>query len=232
VVARKAAQIVTVSEHSRRRIVADLGVPETRVTVIPNAIGEFWFQNPDKTPLNHPYVLTVSGEAPSKNLARLIEAFTDVHKAMPRLQLIVAGVTPSMHPHFQDIAAKRGIAGYVRFTPFVSDDELRSLYWNARLYVCASLSEGFGIPVLEAMATGVPLACSNTSSMPEVGGDAAWYFNPCDTLSISSAMIASLSCPDQADRKVHIGRLRAAQFREQNVAVKVKQFWRRLEDFA
>ncbi len=229
-VARRASQIVTVSEHSRHRIVTDLGVPESRVTVIPNAIGEFWFQNADKTPRDHPYVLTVSGEAPSKNLTRLIEAFAQIHKVMPRLQLIVAGVKPSAHLHFQTIAAKGGIADHVRFTPFVSDNELRSLYWNANLYVCASLSEGFGIPVLEAMATGVPLACSQTSSLPEVGGDAAWYFNPCDTQSISSAMIASLSCPDQAERKVQIGRLRASYFSEQNVAIKVKEFWRRLEE--
>jgi glycosyltransferase involved in cell wall biosynthesis len=230
-VARKASQIVTVSEHSRHRIISDLGVPESRVTVIPNAIGEFWFQNADKTPHDHPYVLTVSGEAPSKNLARLIEAFAQVHNSMPRLHLIVVGVKPSAHPHFQAMAAMRGIAGSVRFTPFVSDNELRSLYWNAHLYVCASLCEGFGIPVLEAMATGTPLTCSNTSSIPEVGGDAAWYFNPCDTQSISSAMTAALSCPHQADYKVQIGRQRASHFSEQKVAVKVTEFWRRLEEF-
>ena len=80
-----------------------------------------------------------------------------------------------------------GVDDEVTFARFVTDEELRRLYQHAELYVCASLSEGFGIPILEAMAQGVPLACSRASSIPEVCGDAALYFDPCDSESISNA---------------------------------------------
>jgi glycosyltransferase involved in cell wall biosynthesis len=118
----------------------------------------------------------------------------------------------------------------VIFAPFVTDEELRKLYQDAELYVCASLSEGFGIPIIEAMALGVPLACSRTSSIPEVCGDAALYFDPCDSESISSTLIDLLTESGLAQIKVQQGKSRATQFSEQNVAVKVQEFWRRFSD--
>jgi glycosyltransferase involved in cell wall biosynthesis len=118
----------------------------------------------------------------------------------------------------------------VIFAPFVTDEELRKLYQDAELYVCASLSEGFGIPIIEAMALGVPLACSRTSSIPEVCGDAALYFDPCDSESISNTLIDLLTESGLAQSKVQQGKSRAAQFSEQNVAVKVQEFWRRFSD--
>ena len=229
-VAKKAFHIVTVSEYSKQHIIANLGVPEARITVTPNAIGDFWFQSADKSPSGRPYVLTVSGEAPSKNLTRLIEAFARMHRTLPETRLIVAGVRPAAHKHFQRITNLLGIEDDVTFAPFLSDEELRGLYQNAELYVCASLSEGFGIPILEAMAMGVPLACSRTSSIPEVCGDAAWYFDPHDSESISNTLIDLLTESDLAQSKIQQGRSRASQFSEQNVAVKVLEFWRRFSD--
>jgi glycosyltransferase involved in cell wall biosynthesis len=229
-VAKRAFHIVTVSEYSKQRIIANLGVPDARITVIPNAIGDFWFQSADKSPSRRPYILTVSGEAPSKNLARLIEAFARTHHTRPEVQLIVAGVKPRAHNHFRKLACMLGVEGDVTFVPFVSDEELRSLYQNADIYVCASLTEGFGIPILEAMALGVPLACSRTSSIPEVCGDAAWYFDPNDSESISNTLISLLAESDLAQSKVQQGKSRASQFSEQKVAIKVQEFWRRVSD--
>ena len=123
-----------------------------------------------------------------------------------------------------------GVEDDVTFAPFVTDEELRSLYQNAEIYVCASLTEGFGIPILEAMALGVPLACSKTSSIPEVCGDAAWYFDPYDSESISNTLVNLLTESDLAQSKVQQGKSRASQFSEQNVAVKVQEFWRRVSD--
>jgi glycosyltransferase involved in cell wall biosynthesis len=229
-VAKKAFHIVTVSEYSKQRIIASLGVSETRITVIPNAIGDFWFQSGAKVSSRSPYVLTVSGEAPSKNLTRLIEAFARTRRTRPEVGLIVVGVKPGAHHHFRKLACTLGVEDDVTFAPFVSDEELRSLYQNADLYVCASLAEGFGIPILEAMAVGVPLACSRTSSIPEVCGDAAWYFDPYDSESISDTLINLLTQSDLARGMVQQGKARAYQFSEQKVAVKVQEFWRRVSD--
>lgn len=224
-VAKRASHIVTVSEFSKKLIVSRLGVAESRITVIPNTIGEFWFQPVQKKPQATPYILTVAGEAPSKNLARFICAFAQVLKSSPPLRLIVVGVKPGAHLHFQQLAAVHQIAGEVTMMPFVSDDELRTLYWNADLFVCPSLSEGFGIPILEAMAAGVPVACSQTTSLPEVAGDVGWYFDPYQTGSITSTILEVLRHGDEAQNRVHRGRLRAALFSELSIASKVKEFW-------
>lgn len=229
-VAKRAVEVITVSEHSKQRIIETLGVPEARITVIPNAVGEFWFQGAERSRSGRPYILTVSGEAPSKNLNRLIEAFALTHRTRPEIRLIVAGVRPALHGHFRKLACFLGVEDDVTFAPFVTDEELRKLYQDAELYVCASLSEGFGIPIIEAMALGVPLACSRTSSIPEVCGDAALYFDPCDSESISNTLIDLLTESGLAQSKVQQGKSRAAQFSEQNVAVKVQEFWRRFSD--
>ncbi len=229
-VARRASHVITVSEFSKQRIVANLGIPESRITVIPAAIDEFWFQSVERKRSDRPYVLTVSGEAPSKNLSRLIEAFAQTHRTRPEVRLIVAGVKPAAHDHFQNLASMLGVDDDVTFVPFLSDEELRSLYQNAEIFVCASLTEGFGIPVLEAMASGVPLACSKTSSIPEVSGDAAWYFDPCDSDSISDTLTQLLTETDLARSRIQQGKSRAVQFSEQNVEVKVQEFWRRFSD--
>jgi glycosyltransferase involved in cell wall biosynthesis len=121
-----------------------------------------------------------------------------------------------------------GVENDVTFAPFISDEELRSLYQNAELYVCASLSEGFGIPVLEAMASGVAVACSRTSSIPEVCGDAAWYFDPCDSASISSTLTTLLSESTLIRSRIERGKSRASEFSETNVAIKIQEFWRRI----
>jgi glycosyltransferase involved in cell wall biosynthesis len=225
-VARKAFRIVTVSEYSKQRIIGHLGVPESRISVIPNAIGDFWFERAEKQPVPRPYILTVSGEAPSKNLGRLMEGFARVYAVHPQFQLIVVGVKPTAHRHFQALAIKHGIGEAVKFMPFLSDEDLRCLYRNADLYVCASLAEGFGIPILEAMALGAPLACSESSSIPEVCGEAAIYFDPYSPDSISNAILVGLGDPDLTRARVEVGRIRASQFSEKKVDIKVREFWR------
>jgi glycosyltransferase involved in cell wall biosynthesis len=230
-VAKKAFHIVTVSEYSKQRIIAELGIPEFRITVIPNAIGEFWFERRKKTISDRPYILTVSGEAPSKNLVRLIQAFAHIHRVQPQIRLIVVGVKPTAHHYFQAVADSLGVGADVILTPFLSDDELKCLYQNAELYVCSSLAEGFGIPVLEAMAMGIPLACSDQTSMPEVCGEAACYFDPYDTRAISDVMINLLADAEGANRRVEIGKSRAFQFSEENVAIKVQEFWSQFGEY-
>jgi glycosyltransferase involved in cell wall biosynthesis len=226
--ARRAAHVITVSEFSRQQICRQFGLPFEKVTVIPNYIDESWFGSNLEV---HPeaYILTVAGEAPSKNLAGLIAGFALFREQGGKMKLKVVGVKPAWHNHFSLLAAEHGIQNKIEFLPFVEDSELRALYRRASAYVCASLAEGFGIPVIEAMASAVPLACSNTTSLPEVAGGAATYFNPLDVVEIATSLSEALAGDSAARRRVDIGLGRAMLFSRGAVQPQVDAFWERAE---
>lgn len=231
-VARKAKRVITVSEYSKGAICRQFGIGEERVVVIPNAVSDTWFENVRCPNSERRYFLTVTGEAPSKNLARLIEAFSLLGPEANAHTLKIAGVRTSVHRHFETLAEERGVKDKIEFLHYVDDAQLRKLYGEADAYVCASLAEGFGIPLLEAMASGVPLVCSNTTSMPEVAGDAAWYCDPRDPASIARAMMFPLCDPLSTERKAQEGIKRASLFREGKVIARMKALWRELDDSA
>jgi len=130
-----------------------------------------------------PYLLYVGTLQPRKNLSRLIEAFGSLMRGGaidPDLTLVLAGKRGWMSKGILTKAGEVGIAGRVRLTGYVDDRDLAALYSGATLFVMPSLYEGFCLPALEAMACGTPVACSHTSSLPEVVGDAAATFDPHD----------------------------------------------------
>lgn len=227
--ARRAKYIVTVSEYSKRAICHQFGIKTERVVVIPNAVSDTWFQTARSSDTEHPYIFTVTGEAPSKNLERLIEAFSLFCKSIKTHTLKVAGVRTSAQRHFEAFAEDRGITGRIEFLPYVDDGTLRKLYSQADAYVCASLAEGFGIPLLEAMASGVPVVCGNITSMPEVAGEAAWYCDPHDAASIARAMASPLLDRVSAQHKACLGVKRASLFREESALVRMRVLWRELD---
>ncbi len=132
-----------------------------------------------------PYVLYVGTLQPRKNLTRLIEAFAQVP---PPHQLVLAGRKGWMYDAILRRAEELGIGDRVRFTGYVPDEDLPALLSGAALFAFPSLYEGFGLPVLEAMACGAPVVCSNTSSLPEVAGEAAVLVPPTDTEALAAAM--------------------------------------------
>jgi glycosyltransferase involved in cell wall biosynthesis len=157
-----------------------------------------------------PIVLSASAKLPHKNLVRLIEAVALLPS--PRPLLVLPGYTT---PHQSQLAARAdelGISGDVRLLGWVSDEELEGLYAVAAAFVFPSLYEGFGLPVLEAMARGVPVACSDRGALSEVGGDAALHFDPESAASISAAVQALLSDPALAGRHRALGRKRVAHY--------------------
>lgn len=125
------------------------------------------------------FLMYVGRATPHKNLKQLIAAYIKLHGQHPRLQLVLAGKKDSLYQKIDDWAISHDIKGIV-FTDFVSDAELRWLYENCAAYVFPSLSEGFGLPGLEAMVQGAALVSSKASCLPEVYGDAAEYFDPHD----------------------------------------------------
>jgi len=196
----KAARVMTVSEASKRDILRYFRVPESRIDVIYNAIDERFWLEPDadeiarvreRYRLTGPFVLYAGNIKPHKNLERLIEAFTLMRQHSPSLkdlQLLIIGDEISKYASLRRAVHRYKLHKHVRFFGFVSDQTLAALYRLADVFVFPSLYEGFGLPPLEAMASGTPVIASNVSSLPEVVGDAALMIDPYEPGAIADAM--------------------------------------------
>ena len=183
---KRADKIITISKNSKKDICNYLNIPEDKITVIYHGIDLNKFSK--KIDLNHslnPYILYVGSREKYKNFNRLLEAFSIIREKYPDLWLVCVGNSPSK-TEVNAIAAKELIK-VVKFIQ-ASDDELIYLYKNALLFVFPSLYEGFGLPILEAMAARCPLALSNASCFPEIALDAASYFDPKDIDSMALAI--------------------------------------------
>ncbi len=203
---RHAARVITISEHSKKELVERLRVPSERITItllaaaplyrrLPNA--ERAAFNPTSCGISGPFVLAVGNLQPRKNLLRLVEAFARVIKKNPALthQLVLVGKAQWRESDIQRAIEQHGIADRVVFTGYVSDDDLVALFNRADVFAYPSLYEGFGLPVLEAMACGTPTLTSNVTSIPEVAGDAAELVDPTDIAQIANGLEKMLSNP-------------------------------------
>jgi glycosyltransferase involved in cell wall biosynthesis len=184
---RMATRLITDSNHSKDEIVRYLKADVAKIEVIYPAVDPFFQSGADPAEvasvrsrfgIDRDYILYVGIYKPRKNHARLLKAFQLLLKTGARSRLVIAGPMGEGKPILQRLATELGIAEHVVFTGFVNDADLRALYSGARVCVCPSLYEGFGFTVLEAMACGTPVVCSSATSLPEVAGKAALYFNP------------------------------------------------------
>jgi glycosyltransferase involved in cell wall biosynthesis len=227
--AKRVDTIVTVSEFTKSELIRKFGLSPSAINVIPNSIADHWFETPVHLSNREQFIFTVAGEAPSKNLIRLLNAFALVCASMgENVILKVAGVKPAFHSFFRKHAHQLGIGERVELLGFLSEQELRQYYRNARLFVFASLFEGFGIPLLEAMASGTPVVCSNSTSMPEVIGSHGLLFDP---LSINdmAEKIYYLWLSDTESLTRSCGGLeRARLYSESSVIEMTNAFWRNL----
>lgn len=220
---RRLTHVLTVSESSKRDIVEYANVPPERITVTPLAV-DHQRERPDpdeakkrlseRLTLDQPYLLYVSRiEHPGKNHVRLIEAFERLKSSGDfQHQLVLAGGDWTGAKVVHERADRSPYAKDIRFTGFVSDDDLMDLYSCAEMLVFPSLYEGFGLPVLEAMACGTPVASADVSSLPEVGGDAVSYFSPNDSDSICDAIRRLLEDTDYRQLCVDRGLERSRKF--------------------
>lgn len=197
-VSRRAAHLFTISEYSRQQIVEHLGVSPDKITVAYLGASAAFYPEPRSMAREHiarlcgfdgPYILFVGSLKPHKNVDGLIRAFARLEQSehLERKLLIVGSGEPGLSG-LRKCAAQAKVADRVIVRSSLSLDDLRLAYSGADLTVLPSFEEGFGLPVLESMACGTPVACSQTASLPEVGGDAAVYFDPSDTDSIAVAM--------------------------------------------
>jgi glycosyltransferase involved in cell wall biosynthesis len=183
--AKNARRIFTISNFSRDDIIRTYGKDSKDVIATylgVKQIQDSRFKIKDMEELNKkfgiakPYVLFVGTLQPRKNIVKLIEAFSLLKEK--DIQLVIVGKKGWLFEEIFQAPEKYGVPDRIKFLDFVGDEDLQSLYKNALCFVLPSLYEGFGLPVLEAMKFGCPTVISDTSSLPEVGGDAAVYFDP------------------------------------------------------
>jgi glycosyltransferase involved in cell wall biosynthesis len=217
--ARRSRRILVDAASTRDDLIADLGVPAEKVDVVPLGVAAPPDPPPDAAERararfdlgERPVVLSVSARRPHKNLARLLRALAGI-PADRRPVLVLPGYPTPHEVELRLLAGELGVADDVTWPAWVSADELEGLYAAATCLVFPSLYEGFGLPVLEAMARGVPVATSGRASLAEVADDAALLFDPEDVDAIRSTIERLLSDEDERRRLADAGRRRAERF--------------------
>jgi glycosyltransferase involved in cell wall biosynthesis len=215
-VARRATRIIADSQATADDLGELLGVAAAKVDVIPLGPGSATGVAPAPEAQlratlglgSGPLVLSVSARRPHKNLVRLIDAIGRI----PDAELVLPGYPTAFDDDLLDAARRVGAADRVHLCGWIDDAQLEGLYAAATCLAFPSLAEGFGLPVLEAMARGLPVACSGVSSLPEVAGDAALLFDPTSVDAIAGAVSALLTDPALRSRLIARGHAQAATF--------------------
>jgi glycosyltransferase involved in cell wall biosynthesis len=233
VCARAADRVIAISEAAKHDIVDTLGLDPTKVDVTPLGVRREESQQPPPTDELRrklgippgPVVLSVAQKREHKNLTRLIRGVAAIRDG--DVQLVLPGEPTPHECELRALAAELGIAERVHFPPWISGTELEGLYKVASCFVLPSFNEGFGLPLLEAMGHGIPVACSNVSSMPEVAGSAALYFNPSSEGEIAGAIQRLLRDRGLADELVRRGYERCSIFTWDETARRTLAAYRR-----
>ena len=224
ILARRLSLVITVSESTKTDLLEYVRIPEKRIIVIPEAADteHFYPHNKaqaskyisEKYTIRLPYLLYLSRiEHPGKNHVRLIKAFERLkeNENVPH-QLVLAGSDWPGAEEVHRVAEASTCRDDIVFTGFFPTADLPQLYCGADLFVFPSLFEGFGLPILEAMACGTPVACSNVSSMPEVAGRAALLFDPGEEKAIFSSMLRILTDSNLREEYANLGLVRSREF--------------------
>jgi len=239
---RKAARVVAVSQFTKCEIEKIMGIADARVEVVYNAIDERFLHGhasdsdrqliSERYQVNYPFVLYAGAIRPHKNVVRTIEAFSALRTELEKedqlrdLKLIIIGDDLSGHPDLRRTVVRSGVQNDVRFLGFVPIEVLRIFYDVAKLFVFPSLYEGFGLPPLEAMAHGTPVVTSNSSSLPEVAGNAALLVNPENVFEIRRAMQKALLDRALRERMKERGYAQAQRFSWTNSVERILQIYR------
>lgn len=235
--ARKAKRLATVSEFSRNDIASSFGIDPARIDVVHNGC------NTDISPLSQeeieavrgkyssgkPYFLFVGALHPRKNIEGLLSAFEQYKTGTGRIEkLLIVGGQMFKTGTISDMLNRMKYKADVVFTGRILTSELKQVLGGALALTFVPFFEGFGIPVIEAMAAGIPVICSNTTSLPEVGGDAVLYVNPENTEAISEAMLRISNDKELRITLVEKGHLQRRKFNWDNSAAKL---WETIQNY-
>ena len=250
---KRADRVIAVSEATRRDVQNVLDIPPERVRLVYNAPDPAFFAHGhvadaraagpaaearerqrimERYQINYPYLLYAGNIRPQKNIPRLVEAFAvardrlALNERYKDLHLIIIGDEISSYPSVRHAVIKSRVENVVRFLGFVPFDTLRCFYESAAAFVFPSLYEGFGLPPLEAMASGTPVVTSRVSSLPEVVGEAALTVNPENVFDIARG-IGEVLCDEELRQSlVQRGREQAARFSWERTAREVLEVYR------
>jgi glycosyltransferase involved in cell wall biosynthesis len=219
--ARMADAVITVSTCSQVDLIKYLHIPSDKVQVIANGVdGNFTpvDDGPERQAIlerygiEPPYLFYVGGINARKNIARLFDAFACVRTMHPDLTLVIGGKRQWRTAGIDETIVRLNLGNRIHFTGYVDDSDLPALYSAASVFVFPSLYEGFGLPPLESMACGTPVVASNSSSLPEVLGDAAVLVDPLDVTAIAGAICRVLEDRSMAEQLRRRGLAHAREF--------------------
>lgn len=224
-------RIIAVSEYAKSEIMRLFHIAPTRVVCIPNALSSSFstrIGSATAYALPERYILGIGRFDPHKNIVRLLHAYKQARDMglVEHLVLVGGRHLPSYSRTVEKTIHALQIDTYVHIAPFIEDDDLYRVYAGARAVCYPSLHEGFGLPLLEAMYANVPVATSNTTSLPEVAGDAALFFDPHDTHAIRDALIRIATDEDLRTQLIEKGKKRVANFSWDRSAQKLLELYR------
>jgi len=243
----RASQVIAVSAATRRDVENLMGVPPDRIRLVYSAPSPEFSEHGDieseaterqrileRYQIHYPFLLYAGAIRPQKNIPRLVEAFAIARAALSNhpkyqdLRLIIVGDEISRYPSVRQAVMQSRVEDSVRFLGFVPFDTMRVFYSTAEAFVFPSLYEGFGLPPLEAMASGTAVITSSMSSLPEVVGDAAMLVNPENPFDIARGIKEVLLNQSLRDGLIEAGRIHAAKYNWKNTAQQVLEIYREI----
>lgn len=216
--AKKARRIITVSNFSKQQLVELLGIKEELISVVYNGLDRSFFLNSEKYEIDHPYFLYVGNRRINKNIPAMLVAFAQAN--IPKDFIFM--LTGNPDPDLIVLLSKLKISRRVRFLGFVKETELPKLYKGAHATLFVSLMEGFGLPLIESMASGTPVLTSNESALPEIAGDSALCVDPFDVDAIKEGIEKLVDDKELYNNYIQKGLQRAQDFSWKNTA---KETW-------
>lgn len=226
--AHKSLEIITPTEFVKNDVVHYTGISPDKVTVTLEAVDPF-----DEAPepvaafKDKPFIMFNGRPLPHKNLRRLIQAYAVLAPKHPDLYLMIAGKKDASQDAYVALADQLGLGDRIILTDWITDGQLKWAMQHTRCYIYASLSEGFGLPPLEAMINGAPVAASNATCLPEVLGKAAHYFDPYDVQSMADAIEDVLSDKQLRNRLIAAGKQQIKKYSWKRMAEQTLQVYRK-----
>jgi len=217
VAVHRSRKLVAVSEATADDLTRFYGIPADRLAIVPHGVDERFFAlAPERVP--QPMILCVSTLHPHKNLDNLLRAFALFRAASPGYRLVIAGLRGFYADELERLRAELGLNESVRFTGWIPREDLYQFFREATAFVYPSRFEGFGMPVLEALAAGIPSACSNVEPMKSIAANAALQFDPGSVEAICDALRSLIGDETVRQNLAQAGPLRASQFSWQQAA--------------
>lgn len=223
---KASARVISVSETTRRDCAKFFPDQEDKFITIPHGVDPRYVPCTEnhcvdvsgRLGIKRPVILYLGSNRPHKNITALLSGYAHAKPLLKGHELVIAGYGSGKSRQDETILKQHEIEEDVKWIGAVSETDMPSLFSCASAFVLPSLYEGFGLPVLEAMATGTPVACSDTPSLRELGGDSVTYFNPRDPADIAQALVACVTHESARKMKIASGLARAANYRWSTVA--------------